>query len=38
MLLCQVTEADDDDRCKDLGDGRIDVKLLYKELDKDIVE
>jgi hypothetical protein len=38
ILLGQVTEGDDDHCCEYLRDGGIDVELLHKQLDEDIVE
>jgi len=38
IFLCQVAERDNDDRCEDLGNGWINVKLFYKELDEDIIQ
>lgn len=38
MLLSQVTERDDNYRCKDLCNSREDPELLYKQFDKYVVE
>ncbi len=38
ILLRQITEGNNDDGGEDLGDRRIDMKLLHKELDKNIVQ
>lgn len=38
LLLCQVTEADHDHCGQDLGYSGINIELLNKELDEDIIE
>ena len=38
LLLCHITESDDDKGRKDLCRCGIDMELLYKELDEDIVQ
>lgn len=38
IFLRQIAERNDDDRREDLGDRRIDMKLLDEELDKDVVQ
>src|SRR5882757_5347398 len=38
ILLRKVAERDNDDRGQDLGNGGINMPLLYKQLDKNIVE
>lgn len=38
ILLCQVAERDHDDRREYLCDRWIDMELLYKKLDEDIIQ
>ncbi len=38
MLLGEVAERHDNDRCEHFGNGWIDMRLFYEKLDKHIIK